>query len=163
MIELVEQLEGDDPNLKKIETIEKAVAAFLWFVTLFTIVKVACLYSRIKVAIGVLKATSDYIKDNMVMLAVPFGFFFVLFTFYTYWTISGVFMASCGDPVEFPLMPVETFKYDKTLQRFLIYHLLALFWVSATVNAALEFVVASSASIWYFSQGTGQKNKKALR
>jgi hypothetical protein len=31
------------------------------------------------------------------------------------------------------------------------------FWVSATIAALCEFILASSCAIWYFTLGTGQK------
>jgi len=38
----------------------------------------------------------------------------------------------------------------------MIYHLFGALWFTAFISACVQFIIASSTCIWYFSQGTGQ-------
>ena len=110
-----------------------------------------------------MKAAADYVRDTLTVLLVPVAFLAILVLFYVYWTITAVYLVSSGEPNQLNNTPVGTFSFDSELQKLLIYHLFALLWCNAFINAASLFVIASSVCIWYFSQGTGQGSYGTIR
>jgi len=143
-------------DLKDTETTERVIAVICWVVTGVTFLAVCCLYSRIQLAIAIIKAAADYVRGTLTVLLVPPAFLAALLVFYVYWTITAVYLVSSGDPERLSTLPVGTFEFNSDLVRLLIYHLFALLWCNAFINACCLFVIASSVCIWYFSQGTGQ-------
>jgi len=148
---------------QKTITTEKIIAYFCWGVSGATFIAVLCLFNRIRLAIAILKAAADYVKETPSVFLVPPVTIVFLLGLYAYWGITAVYLVSSGDATQMKNTPFGTFEFSKTLQRLLIYHLFGLLWFNAFVIAANQFIFASSASMWYFSQGTGQFAGKTIR
>jgi len=146
----------------KTATMEKIIAYVCWGVAGLTFLAVLCLYSRIKLAIAIMKAAADYVKDTPTVFLVPPVTVVILLIFYAFWSGAAVFLVSSGD-FNPSTTPFGTITFDKTLKRLLIYHLFGLLWVNAFIIAATQFVLASSTALWYFSQGTGQAAPATIR
>jgi choline transporter-like protein 2/4/5 len=150
-------------SVKRTVTSLRVIAYVCWGVAALTFLSVLCLFTRIRLAIAILKAAADYVKDTpSVFLYAPFNVI-VLILFYGYWGITAVYLVSSGDAKQIGNSAFGTFEFDKKLQRLLIYHVFALLWFNAFVIASTQFVLASSTCLWYFSQGTGQKSVKTIR
>jgi len=113
-------------------------------------------------AIAIMKAAADYVKDTPTVFLVPPVTVVILLIFYAFWSGAAVFLVSSGD-FNPSTTPFGTITFDKTLKRLLIYHLFGLLWVNAFIIAATQFVLASSTALWYFSQGTGQAAPATIR
>jgi len=150
-------------NLKDTKLTERIIAICCFVIAGITFLTVCCLFKRIQLAIGIIKAAADYVKSTLTVLLVPPVFLIALLAFYVYWTITTVFLVSSGTPEQMSKLPVGTFEFNGDLQKLLIYHLFALLWCNAFINAACQFVIASSVCIWYFAQGTGQWNTGSIR
>jgi len=135
----------------------------LWGVAGFAVLATLCLFNRIRLAIAIIKAASDFVKDTWAVFLVPPMAILVLVAFYIYWGITSVYLASCGDTSQIKSTPFGTFSYDEDLQRLLIYHLFGLLWFNAFVIAGVQFIIASATCLWYFSQGTGQGASGTVR
>jgi len=151
---------GVDSNNYKAQ---KVIAYILWAITGLTVLAVLCLYNRIRLAIAILKAASDYVRNTLSVFLVPPVICFILVCFYTYWTITSVYLVSSGNTDTDTSIPVTSFKFDTNLKRIMIYQLLGLLWVNAFVLASTQFIIASSTCLWYFSQGAGQKHSGTIR
>jgi hypothetical protein len=141
----------------------KIVAYVCWGVSGFTLLAVLCLYNRIRLAIAILKAASDFVKDTPSVFILPPLTAVILTIFYAYWGGTAIYLISSGDASQIQNAPFGTFEFDKTLKKLLIYHLFGLLWFNAFVMAATQFVIASTTALWYFSQGTGQNAPKTIR
>jgi len=150
-------------NGSKTYTTEKIIAYVCWGVAGLTFLAVLCLFSRIRLAIAIMKAAADYVKDTPSAFIVPPLTFLSVMTFFGFWGVAVVYLISSGDPSQIKSTPFGTFTFDKTLKRLLIYELFGLLWFNAFVIASCQFVIASSVSLWYFSQGTGQGASKTIR
>jgi len=142
---------------------EKIIAYVCWGVAIFTVLAVLCLWSRIRLAIAILKAAADYVKDTPSVFLVPIFTVVILLVFYAFWSGAMVFLVSSGEASKLAGSPFATFTFDKTLKRLMIYQLFGLLWVNAFIIAATQFVMASSTALWYFSQGTGQNTPGTIR
>lgn len=152
-----------DSSTSKTVLMQKIIAYICWGVAGFTFLAVLCLFNRIRLAIAVMKAAADYVKDTPSVFLVPPITVAILLIFYAFWSSAAIFLVSSGDATQIQGTALGTFTYNKTLKRLMIYHLFALLWVNAFIIAATQFVLASSTALWYFSQGTGQANKATLR
>jgi len=142
---------------------EKAFAYACWAVAGVAALGTLCLFNRIRLAIAILKAAADYVKDTPSIFLVPIVIGVILGGFFAFWAAAGVYLISSGDATRYSDSAFGTFTYDKTLQRLLIYHLFGLLWFNAFVIASTQFILASSTALWYFSQGTGQEAPKSIR
>jgi hypothetical protein len=152
-----------DSNTTTTVRMEKAIAYTCWAVCGFTVLAVLCLWNRIRLAIAIMKAAADYVKATPSVFFVPPVFLFFLLIFFVFWGGAAIFLVSAGDATQIKNYPFGTFNFDKKLQRLLIYHLFALLWINAFFIASIQFVLASSTALWYFSQGTGQAAPKSIR
>lgn len=145
----------DDSNSDSYNA-QKIIGYICWAVAGITVLVVLCLFSRIRLAIAIMKAAADYVKDTPSVFLVPPMTVLVLACFYVYWAITSIFLVSSGDPTQLADYPFGTFEFDTKLKRLLIYQLFGLLWINAFIIAACQFIIASSACLWYFAQGTGQ-------
>jgi len=150
-------------NASQTVTTERAVAYLCWAVAIIVALAVLCLFNRIRLAIAIIKAAADYVKETPSAMLLPPVTVIVLCIFFGYWGVTAVYLISSGDATRFEDSAFGTFEFDKDLQRLLIYHLFGLLWFNAFVIAATQFVLASSTCLWYFSQGTGQGAKGTIR
>jgi len=153
----------DRTTIQKSVRSDKIIAYICWAVAAGSALMVLCLYSRIKLAIAILKAAADYVKETMIVFLVPVVAVLFLAAWFAYWAVTAVFLVSAGDAVQAKNSAFGTFNYDKKLQYYMIYHLFGLLWFAAFVAAATQFIIASSTCIWYFSQGTGQGASGTVR
>lgn len=159
----IEDGDNSDSSTSKTILMEKIIAYICWGVAGFTFLAVLCLFNRIRLAIAIMKAAADYVKDTPSVFLVPPVTVVILLIFYAFWSSAAVFLVSSGDATQISGTAFGTFTFDERLKRLLIYHLFALLWVNAFIIAATQFVLASSTAIWYFSQGTGQRNNASIR
>jgi len=150
-------------NASETITTERAVAYLCWAVAIIVALAVLCLFNRIRLAIAIIKAAADYVKETPSAMLLPPVTVIVLCIFFGYWGVTAVYLISSGDASRIEDTAFGTFEFDKNLQRLLIYHLFGLLWFNAFVIAATQFVLASSTCLWYFSQGTGQGAKGTIR
>jgi len=154
---------NDDSTTEKTIKTDKIIAYICWAIAGASIVMVLCLFGRIRLAIAILKAAADYVKETLIVFLVPIVAVLILAAFFAYWAITAVYLVSAGDPVQIKDSAFGTFDYDKKLQYYMIYHLFGLLWLSAFIAASVQFIIASSTCIWYFSQGTGQGASGTVR
>jgi len=142
---------------------QKIIAYVLWGVAGFTCLAVLCMYNRIRLAIAILKAASDYVRNTLSVFLVPPVICVILVAFYTYWTITSIYLVSSGQATTTGSTPITSISFDTQLKKIMIYQLLGLLWVNAFVLASTQFIIASSTCLWYFSQGTGQGSSHTIR
>jgi hypothetical protein len=142
---------------------QKIIAYVCWAICGVTVLAVLCLYSRIKLAIAILKAAADYVKATLSVFFVPPVVVTILVLWYTYWTITSVYLVASAPAVTTGETPITSFAFDSQLKKLMVYNLLGLLWVNAFVLASTQFIIASSTCLWYFSQGTGQKAPGTIR
>jgi hypothetical protein len=141
----------------------KVVAYGCWGVAIVISLAVICLFNRIRLAIAIIKAAADYVKETPSAMLLPPFTCVILILFFGYWGTTSVYLVSAGDTERLQDSAFGTFTFNKTLQRLLIYHLFGLLWFNAFCIAATQFVLASSTCLWYFSQGTGQGAQGTIR
>ena len=125
--------------------------AAIWFI----FVLVMC--NRIRLAIALIQITSKYIMKNCCIIFVPLFFFFLLIIWIIYWLIMLVFLYSSGEFDEGSKI-IASFKMDDKLVYCFWVHIFALFYITAVISAYSQFIYASSACIWYFTNEKGTED-----
>lgn len=116
---------------------------------------VCCTYSRIKLAIAIIKAAADYVKSTPQIMLVPPVMLLVLIGFYVYCAISAIYLFSSGDSTKLAGTQFGSFTYDNNTKYVILYTIFGILWGNAFIGAASQLIIAGSCCIWYFSQPQG--------
>lgn len=117
--------------------------AGIWFL----IVIFMC--NRIRLAIAITKVTAQYMASTWSIFSVPIIFFVLSGLFYAYWVGLSVYLYSSGNIVKGSTF-LPNIEWSSTTRYAWWYNLFALFYITAFLSAYNQFVLASSACIWYF-------------
>ena len=126
--------------------------AVIWFI----FVMVMC--NRIRLAVALIQVTSKYIMKNCCIIFVPLFFFILLIIWIIYWIIMLVFLYASGEFDEEGSKIIASFKMDDKLVYCFWFHIFALFYITAVISAYSQFVYASTACIWYFTNEKGTED-----
>jgi len=145
----------DDSSSQKIMN-----ALFYVFVALaavwFLFIIIMC--NKIRLAVAMVQVTSKYINKTCCIVFVPFIFFILLVAWIAYWIVMCVFLYSSGEFDKEGSKVIASFKMDSKLQYCFWFHIFALLYMTAVINAYSQFVYASSACIWYFTSEKGTES-----
>jgi hypothetical protein len=150
-----DEKEQDEATSQKIMNI-----LFYVFVALsaiwFLFVMIMC--NKIRLAVAMVQVTAKYINSTCCIVFVPFFFFILLVVWIAYWIVMCVYLYASGDFDQEGSKVVASFKMDDKLQYCFWFHIFALLYMTAVINAYSQFVYASSACIWYFTSEKGTEN-----
>ena len=146
--------DGDDTKLYM-----QICAYVLWGLAVVYFIILMCCCSRIRLAIAIQEAASDFVRNTMSIFTVPFIFFFIILIWIIFWVISAVYVYSVGDLVKDDTLPIANIEWNTTTRYVWIYHLFGLFWISAFIIGCSQFIIAATAAIWYFSVGADSDSK----
>jgi len=126
--------------------------AVIWFL----FIMIMC--NKIRLAVAMVQVTSKYINSTCCIVFVPFFFFIILVAWIAYWIVMCVYLYASGDFDQEGSKVIASFKMDDKLQYCFWFHIFALLYLTAVINAYSQFVYASSACIWYFTSEKGTEN-----
>jgi choline transporter-like protein 2/4/5 len=118
--------------------------AGIWFLV------VLFMCNRIRLAIALVEVTAKYLSSTCSVFFVPFIFYILSGLLYAYWVALSVYIYSTGTVKQSTGSFIPDIEWDSTTRYAWWYHLFALFYINAFLNAYNQFVLASSACIWYF-------------
>ena len=121
----------------------------------FIFIMVMC--NRIRLAVSLIQVTCKYIMKNCCIIFVPFLFFALLLIWIAYWIVMLVFLYSSGE-FDSKSKVIASFKMDDNLMYCFWFHIFALFYMTAVISALSQFIYASSACIWYFTNEKGTED-----
>jgi len=128
----------------------EAGAYTTWIIAGLSALYVMCILSRIKIAIAILKAATEFTRDYMFAMFVPLVIFFFYMGFLFLWIYGLLYLYSAGTPKTEITFPYDGIVIDSTLRNSGIYFLIGLIWISEWFGAYSFFVIASMSCIWYF-------------
>ena len=131
--------------------------AVIWFI----FIMVMC--NRIRLAVALVKVTSKYIHKNCCIVLAPFFFFLLIVVWIAYWLVMLVFLYSSGEFDKEKSKVIASFKMDDNLVYCFWFHIFTLFYITAVILAYSQFVYASSACIWYFTNEKGTESHIILK
>ena len=126
--------------------------AVIWFL----FIMIMC--NKIRLAVAMIQVTSQYINKTCCIVFVPFFFFILLVVWLAYWIVMCVFLYASGEFDKEGSKVIASFKMDTKLKYYFWFHIFALFYMTAIINAYSQFIYASSACIWYFTSEKGTED-----
>jgi solute carrier family 44 protein 1 (choline transporter-like protein)/choline transporter-like protein 2/4/5 len=114
----------------------------------FLIIVFMC--NRIRLAIALVQVTAKYLASTCSVFFVPFIFYTISAFYYCYWVALSVYIYSSGTVTKSDGTFLPQVQWNSTTRYAWWYHLFALFYINAFLNAYNQFVLASSACVWYF-------------
>lgn len=106
--------------------------------------------NRIRLAIALVEVTAEYMSSTWSVYIIPFIFYILSGFFYAYWVSLSIYLYSSGTVSKSSSSFIPSVTWTSTTRYAWWYHLFALFYINAFINAYNQFVTASSAVIWYF-------------
>lgn len=112
-----------------------------------------CCLSRIRLAVAIMKVTSQFIYRTPSTLLLPIIFFVLVLGWLLFWVFLAVYITSVGSPAprDPPLQFLTTMVWSKQTQYIFLYHLFGGLWVNAFLIGCFQFIIAAACCTWYFS------------
>jgi len=123
------------------------VAAGIWYIFM------ACNFHSLKVSIAIIETAADWFADTKRIMAIPFVYFLVGLAILAGWITCMVNVSSIGE-ISVRSITAQTKDVEWSDQTWWMaaYMWFGLFWITAFMMAASEFVVIVSTCTWYFSR-----------
>lgn len=93
-----------------------------------------------------------FVRDCPLVLLVPLFVMVFVVGWIAYWISAALYLYSIGDVSKSTTTPFASIKWDDKTRYLVIYFIFGGLWVNAFILAINQFIIASSTSIWYFSQ-----------
>lgn len=110
-----------------------------------------CFRNALRLAVAIVKSAGMFLMDCKSVLAVPLIGYVLFIGVFAFWLFGFVYLYSTGDPMRMDSYPFNKFGTDKKGTYLLYYWIFMGFWKQAFIAALVQFVIASSCAIWYFS------------
>ncbi|KAL4476085.1 hypothetical protein ABPG74_009818 [Tetrahymena malaccensis] len=110
-----------------------------------------CFFNKIKRAVAIMKAASDFTRDVWQSFIVPVIMFILICGFFVFWIIISLYIYSSGEIKQQQNSPFGSVEWDVGVKRTLIYYLFGLFWNVEFFIGMSQLIIASCAAFWYFS------------
>eukprot|EP00825_Cyclidium_porcatum_P019462 TRINITY_DN220_c0_g1_i3.p1 TRINITY_DN220_c0_g1~~TRINITY_DN220_c0_g1_i3.p1 ORF type:complete len:664 (-),score=98.29 TRINITY_DN220_c0_g1_i3:141-2132(-) len=139
-----------------------------------SLIGLCCLYRNIKLAIAVIKTATVYVVDVPLVMFVPIFFTIITAGWWAFWIVTilnlyshGFMYKSSNGPwasIDHKYdsshasryVPVpDSSEVDKDYRWNCWYFLFGGLWINAFIGATCQFVLASTACIWYFNKQSG--------
>lgn len=148
-----EAREDDDENTKEESAgnFYKWMSFLIWIILIIMSLIICCFFTRINLAIKIIMAAADFVTDFKSIILVPLGLMAAITVFLCYWAAAFAALYSHGElkyREELPFAEIYLSKQQVWLSRLSLFSLL---WTLAFLYCSSQFIIASSASIWYFS------------
>lgn len=143
----------------------RILSIIFWCADGIFLLAICCMYDDIQLALTIIEAAAVFIfKTIFVVLTPLWGIVFTV-GFIVYWIPTAIFIYSIGT-YSYNGSPVPNVNWTTNTQNFWYFHLFALFWCLAFFLAWVQFVVAATATQWYFTSssdagGSGSVSKSA--
>lgn len=129
----------------------------------FAVISLCCC-SRIRLAVAIMKVSSQFVYGTPTVILLPVIFMILCIAWIVAWTFLAVWIMSVGEakPRAAPLdFMTEVIWSDQTRYIFL-YHLFGGLWVNAFLIGCFQFIVASACAVWYFSYTSDAAGKGSV-
>lgn len=139
-------VDSDDQKYAQGYGIAAGILTFLY------VILICCQWKNIKIGAEIMGVAGEFIATTPKIVATPFVAYFTMVPFTVYWSFSMIYLYATG--VVTPHKEGEMFvRLEETNQAYWMFWfmLFGFFWVVAFLIAVMQFVIASTCSLWYFT------------
>jgi len=102
--------------------------------------------------VAIIKTAADYVGEVPFALAVPPVVAVVTLIFVFWWVYAAVYLYSVGNyDKQDGVLPYGQVRWSNDTRYMFYYFVFGFLWVTAFLMSLNQFILASSACIWYFS------------
>uniref|UniRef100_A0A7S3FVB3 Choline transporter-like protein n=1 Tax=Strombidium rassoulzadegani TaxID=1082188 RepID=A0A7S3FVB3_9SPIT len=128
-----------------------ALAIVVWVITALYALFVCCQWGNIALGASIMEASGDFVSKNTRVGLMPLIAYIVTIPITLWWGASAVYIYSIGEPsYEENTMIAKINLGQEATYMFWVF-LFGLFWIVAFVIALSQFIIATTACMWYFS------------
>lgn len=102
-------------------------------ITGISILALLCYFSRIRMAIAIIKTAALFVMEVPTVMFVPPVFTIIVMGFWALWITSFFYIYSIGDIKGRADSPFATVTWSENIRYYLIYHLFYGLWTNATI------------------------------
>lgn len=120
--------------------------------TFLYVILICCQWKNIKIGAEIMGVAGEFIATTPKIVGLPFVAYFLMVPFTVWWSFSMIYLYATGDIT--PHKDGEMFvRLVETQQAYWMFWfmLFGFFWVIAFMIAVMQFVIASTCSLWYFT------------
>lgn len=136
----------------------KYAAYGVWFIGLIQLILLFCSCKSIETAINMLQVGAQFIQNNGCVNFLPMVWIVAYVGFLFYWICSSAYIASVGTSTHNKGWAYGTMKYDTETNVYLWLLVVSFFWNTANFLCSLNFVLATTCTLWYFSNDKNKDN-----
>ena len=126
-------------------------AAAVWVVAGLFLIFICCQWKNIALGAAVMEAAAQFIQDNKHIAFVPIGMYLLCVPITAWWAAGSIYVYSMGEPIYIPSDIIATIDLNKEATAMFWVFLFGFFWLIAFIVAFMQFVIAATACMWYFS------------
>ncbi|EGC31065.1 hypothetical protein DICPUDRAFT_57949 [Dictyostelium purpureum] len=108
------------------------------------------LFSRIRIAIRIIKESSRAVGIMPSIFFFPVFIFILLAGFILYWVYIGIYLGTAGEPEYDENYRFIGYNADDTLRKIQIYHFFGFLWTIAFILALNQTTIAGAVASWYW-------------
>lgn len=136
---------SDDQKYSQAYGIVAGILTFLY------VILICCQWKNIKIGAEIMGVAGEFISTSPKIIITPFIAYFTMVPVTIWFTFSMVYLYSTGWPVWEPKDMFATLKETREAYWMFWFFLFGFFWIVAYLIAVMQFVIASSCALWYFS------------
>eukprot|EP00741_Cyanophora_paradoxa_P008028 tig00001239_g7767.t1 len=124
------------------------IAIALTIVTVVLLLVVLVMFTRIMIAVGIVREASAALGDLPGLFVFPLLTLVLLLVLWVYWLSVFGYLASAGE------WNISTLSYNasNTLRGLIAYHFFGLLWTAVLIEAIQECTIAGAVATWYFTR-----------
>jgi len=128
----------------------KGIFSVLVIVGVFVLLATICMWTRIAIAIGIIKEASKAVLRIPTIFLVPIGVGISLIPLVVYWFYIGAYLGTIGKPQYDADGNFTGYDTDNVYIRMQIYHLFGGFWTLNFLQAMGDVIIAGAIASWYW-------------
>lgn len=131
----------------------EVLAIIFWVIDGIFVLSICCLYEDIQLSLTIIEAAAIFIFRTIFILFTPFYGILLTVGYIIYWIPTAMFIYSIGT-FSYNGTPIPSVSWNTNTQNLWYFHLFALFWILAFILAGCQFIVAATATQWYFTSSS---------
>lgn len=122
--------------------------------TLLYVIFLCCNWTNISIGADIMGAAGDFLSSNSRIAFVPVICYIICLPVVAWYAVTNVYMYSMGDPKFVEGQMFASLEEAPNVEILFWLFMFGFFWIIAFIIAILQFTIAATTAIWYFSSGS---------
>lgn len=154
--------EESDSIISRNKLAKQIIGFTFWGIVVLVYMSLLLFYQKLIMANRVMQTAAAYIKKTPMVFLFALCIVVISFVFFAAWTLASYLLVGWADIEQISTIPFGSTLFDTNSRYIFIFYVFIFFWISQFLYALGQYVIASSTSNWYFSQGTEEPIQSVL-